>query len=245
LLSWMSRNYIITSREKVLEGHFNRDNHCFITGTRSRGRASPGKSWAVAPVSWHGWVQNWEPTVGYGVICHQACYKLLQREFGYRLRFSDVCNLLNRKRALLAKRVLYGEMARYNAGNLFKWRLAITQALWLLSSPLQNKRNRDRILRTWRPLVTQFKRHATMVRKEFPDPAEDAKSVPVDAVAMGRDGKLWIATVTRRGMAWERLSGAGTKTRLPATKSSPRSGVSRAKRATAKGTRSKRAGGKN
>lgn len=91
----------------------------------------------------------------YGLACHEKCFRLLQQELQYTLRFRDVWPLLMQAGEFATNWVEYevtdyGGMARY-AGEAFNYTLLCSDGnTWMLRDPTTEKQNADRILKVWR-----------------------------------------------------------------------------------------------
>src|SRR3990172_8273333 len=87
----------------------------------------------------------------YGVVAHKDCLKLLENKLNYKLRFADVCRLVDDYNNLI-KRINYGEIKKYQK-QWFDYDKAYEKDEWLMKSPLKNKENQERVLKIWKPLV--------------------------------------------------------------------------------------------
>jgi hypothetical protein len=100
----------------------------------------------------------WYPDDGpHGLTCHENCYKLLERDLHYTLRFRDVWPLLMQQEfptAWLDWEVTdYGGMAAYG-GEFFKYKqLYLDGNGWMFQDPLTHRANAERILKVWKPLI--------------------------------------------------------------------------------------------
>lgn len=92
------------------------------------------------------------------IICHQDCYFFLEYNFDYKLLYSDVYELLDDNKRLLKKISSYGEIKKY-IDNPFDAYAAHVENDWLLKSPLINKNNSKRLLKTWKPIIKKIKQN--------------------------------------------------------------------------------------
>lgn len=96
----------------------------------------------------------------YGLACHEKCYRLLQQELGYTIKFGDVWPLLLQQEDLatnwLGPGVTdYGGMARY-AGEFFRYQMLCADGnAWMLRDPSTEKANAERIVKVWRALLAK------------------------------------------------------------------------------------------
>lgn len=100
----------------------------------------------------------WDDTDGpHGLTCHEKCYKLLQQELLYTLKFRDVWPLLMQQEFPTAWLDLdvtdYGGMAAY-AGEFFRYQeMCADGNAWMLRDPTVEKANAERILKIWKALI--------------------------------------------------------------------------------------------
>lgn len=141
---------------------------------------------------------NWHEfyVTDYGVAAHNDCLKLLETKLNYSLRFADVCGLVNEYYNTLNKQSSYKEMAKYQE----QWFLldeAFKENSWLIDSPLINKKNQERVLNIWKPLVTKFKKN-----EPRPSPCESATTFKKGTILTGNDKNLWIVKDSNGTKRW-------------------------------------------
>jgi hypothetical protein len=169
---WLDKLIVINSEEKIYKvdgstygnyGVFELDN----------------VNLSVTPANWH------ECDYDYGVVCHVDCHKVINKVFGYKIMFANVCRLLRPFNSLL--KTNYREMQKYSGEQDFNAYDCHTHYGWMLESPLKNKRNCDRIVLIWGNLIERFRNKPP--RKS---PCEPAKSFKVGAIKKGSDGNDWM-----------------------------------------------------
>lgn len=164
----------------------------------------------------------WGADINKSLICHKSCYKLLSDKLNYKLKISDVENKLNDKSLLKS----YGKVVDKYTGkqdfsgmgmilNNNKWwinfemllddgkKIEISKNIDFLMDPLKNKRNRDRILKIWKPLA---KKKITKKKKDRPSPSESATLYKVGKKKKGNDGNMYIVTVNKNNVKrWKKV----------------------------------------
>lgn len=143
------------------------------------------------------------PKTDYGIICHNDCLKLLET-LGYKLKFSDVCRLVDPYTCQLKSRARYGKINVYN-WQYFDSTEAHANDPWLLESPLTNDLNKARVLKLWSPLVPRLQKMVTR-----PSPAESATDFKVGKVLPGTDGNNYIVKKNSSGIVRWVLVGDNT-----------------------------------
>lgn len=133
---------------------------------------------------------------GYGIVCHQDCYKLIQINYKYDLKFHDVSKLLGKYESILKNKSKYKPMDKYNM-QFFDYEAAYLKNPWLLESPLKNNNNKTRILNIWKSLIPKFKKN-----KLRPSPTESATLFEVGKVMLGNNKKLWIVKKVNNTKRW-------------------------------------------
>ena len=189
-----------------------------------------GLIFTVTPLNWHQnpYLKNGKG-FDYGIVCHRACYNLLSQELHYGLIFGDVCRLLNENNCLLNPVSKYGKMAEY-IGQIFDIFKADVENNWLLSNPISNTENSERILKIWTPLVKVFKKTAPR-----PSPCESATKFNSGTVIKGNDNQLWIVVRRNNINRWERYVEDDNISKLQENKLKTRS---RSRKGSRKGSRS-------
>jgi hypothetical protein len=133
---------------------------------------------------WH--LQKYKYKENYGIVCHKDCYTVLNNYLSYQLLFSHVCRLTEKWPCILKPMSKYGPIVKY-IGQDFAFIAADTENSYLLKSPLFNKKNRQRIIDIWAPLVNKFKKQSLR-----PSPCESATDFEEGKVLLGHDNTLYI-----------------------------------------------------
>ncbi len=149
----------------------------------------------VSKIYWH------KEDIDYGVMAHDDCIKLLETKLDYKLRFSDVCRLVDDYMNLIKNKKTYGEVTKY-IDQYFDFDKALSNDRWILESPLSNKRNESRILKIWDKLVKKFKKN-----KPRPSPCESATLFKKGKKLIGHDKNMWIVVEDKSGKKrWNKFS---------------------------------------
>lgn len=101
-------------------------------------------------------MNHWDTTKKpIAIVCHRKCYRLLERECNYKLKFDDLTDFIDFTgiHAILKNTKLYGVMQKYSFGQDFEMQECLKNDKWLMDDPLVNKKNGERILKTWRPII--------------------------------------------------------------------------------------------
>ena len=153
------------------------------------------------------------------LICHQSCYKLLEKKLNYKLKIDDVANKLNDKSLLKS----YGKIVdKYTGHQDFKWiwfilnvspfnsferllndkkKLKISKNIDFLMDPLKNKNNENRILKIWKSSANSKK------KKNRPSPSESATLFDVGKKKKGNDGNMYEVVVNKNNIKrWKKIS---------------------------------------
>jgi len=171
--NWLNNLVVLLSTGKLLTikgSTYNGDGNLIVNK----------KKYSVTPVNWHA---DWDKNDGYGIVCHKDCYNLLDKSLKYKIVFGNVCRLVNDFG--LMKLSKYGVMKKYISQFFYHYE-ADKENSWLLHSPLKNIKNKERILKTWKPLIAKFKKN--VIR---PSPCESATLFKSGKVLIGSDGKEW------------------------------------------------------
>lgn len=173
---WLNYLYFIQSNGDILktDGSAYTDNGEIVINK---------KAYVITPIHYHSKFKN---AAGYGVICHQDCYDLLKTKLKYNLQFGDVCRLLGEYNCLLKQKSKYGAMEKY-VWQDFDYLRAHEENSYLLESPLINKKNQQRVLKIWTPLVKKFMK--TPLRES---PCESATQFRAGTVLLGNNNKPYI-----------------------------------------------------
>jgi len=158
---------------------------------RDGGYDANGHTYWITPAAWH-----FNNDFDYGIACHGACYKLLSTKLGYKLKFADVCRLLQKHNNLLKPGSKYGAMAKYQE-QFFEYYKVYQKDKYLLYSPLFDKQNQERILKIWKPLIPKL--------KSRPSPCESATTFKKGTIMYGSDGNKWIVVKKGKAQKWEKM----------------------------------------
>ena len=95
-----------------------------------------------------------EPNL-YGLVAHERCYRALQRDLQYTLRFRDVWPMLMQQEVggYLEDYTDYGGMRPYQSQFFRFVELFLDKKEWMLQDPMAHRENAERILQVWRPIV--------------------------------------------------------------------------------------------
>ena len=170
---WLEKLFIINNQNKIIKinnasrkyedaAAFNLDN---------------STTYFITSYLWHVFDNE-----NYGVCCHQACYQLLFKKFGYKLLFSHVCRYLRDNRNLL--KIKYKPINNLIVEQYFPFDKIPSD---YLKTPLKNKVNADRILGMWKPLVAKFSQQN--IRNS---PCESTTKFKLNKILHGNDGKKYI-----------------------------------------------------
>lgn len=207
--NWLNDVYVITNKEKLLPMSYS--NLERITWLYEKGDIVC----AVTPWMWHE-KRSYKPHNLYGIVCHRSCYKLIDQKLKHKILFANMCRKIDisdglyyiapkvppktREYHKIAKEYYkkvnrYGEMKKYTAGQSFDEEHLLGKNLddlWLLKDPLTNTKNKNRILKMWRPIIKTFKK-----KPPRPSPCESATKFPKGTVLPGYDGNMWEVVVAK------------------------------------------------
>ncbi len=171
---WLNETVVITSENEVI-------NNCtWLTDSCSEAKCK-NKVYTITPINYHAGFN----VDGYGIICHEACYKLIESKLKHKIIFSDVCRKLAVNNCIMKKKSIYGKITKYHS-QFFDFYSAYDENSYLLENPTNNKENQKRIIDGWTDQVTDFKK--TPPRKS---PCESATIFSVGTIMKGSDGKKW------------------------------------------------------
>lgn len=184
--NWLNNLILILSNEQIIKltGKHYADSGKFVLNN---------KLYIVTPINYH---SKWINHDGYGVICHQDCYKLIEYNLHHKILFSNIAKLLHTGNCLLKNISKYKPMDKY-ISQLFDYYHADQQNKWLLDNPLKNNENKKRILNIWKPLIIQFKKYPPR-----PSPAESATAFTTGTILIGYNKEKWIVKNTKGIKKW-------------------------------------------
>uniref|UniRef100_A0A6C0LJH8 Uncharacterized protein n=1 Tax=viral metagenome TaxID=1070528 RepID=A0A6C0LJH8_9ZZZZ len=142
--------------------------------------------------------------IPFGVPCHKACHQLLKKYLKYNLKLSDIDKKLNWGGVTMLK---WGIMKRYHSQFFDFHRLIDDNNEWLIESPLKNTKNRERILKLWKPIISKssirsISRSRSKSRSERKSPAESATCFKVGTKRKGLDGNMWQIRKSGKSQRW-------------------------------------------
>lgn len=172
--NWMDKHYFITNDNKILK-----TSSSDYTGSYYN---INNKHYELISLTWHDKLNQY----GYGIMCHQNCYKLLNDKLKYTLKFGDVCRILSKTNNLLKSKSKYGKISKYQ-DQFFNWNKVVENIEYVLIDPLKNKENAKRIIELWQPLINSFNNKP--IRKS---PCESATNFKVGFKMIGNNGNMWI-----------------------------------------------------
>jgi hypothetical protein len=140
-LAWLCQSYTIDQDEGLHKTGL------IDCGTPHLDNGSTETNFHTCPMNWEDG-DDFKPAVA----CHRICYKLIKKELGYRIKFSDVKDLLDDLLCVFADKKSYGRMHKYSFGQEFESE-AFTKDKWLLTDPTTNEKNKARIIKTWASFV--------------------------------------------------------------------------------------------
>jgi hypothetical protein len=148
---WLNNLLIITDENEIIEkvgsysdyGSFKTDEHgmCFTT-----------------PSLWYS-----EFADSRGLLCHHDCYKTLQNEFKFDLKFKHLSHKLSYpyyESVCVLKdpdKKIYGLMNKYSRKQMSDMRDVEKEDHWLFKSPLISDKNKNRICAGWSEMIKPFK----------------------------------------------------------------------------------------
>ena len=170
------------------------------------------------------------------LICHKSCYKLINNKFNYNLEIDDIENKLN-ENSLLSD---YGETVnKYVGFQDFPWTsmiinnfenfetiMAANKKLIIndnninfLTDPLKNKKNAERIIKIWNPIIKNLKSKSKLkskvkstvkvklkLKKSRPSPSESATLYKIGEKKKGNDGNIYVVIETKNKVKrWKKL----------------------------------------
>ena len=190
-VKWLGDLYIITNTEDIVKADDSRDN---LSGEYK----IKNKIYTILPANWYMYreigVRNLKK-YSYGIVCHQNCYKLIYKSLKHKIQFANICRLISWD-GYMTPKYKYGIIKKY-WGQFFNYELAVKNNEWVLKNPLSNAKNKNRILRIWRPLVKKFKKNPPR-----PSPCESATDFRAGTIFLGYNKKLWIVKSITRKKRW-------------------------------------------
>lgn len=169
--AWLGEHDAILYDETLVQGGKVSDGGEYETKTDSY-QATPGNfSWSE---------------LEHCIVMHRNCRECLEKHLKYKMQFADnIRNVIEFNTCMKPK--MYPIAKNYQEQF---WPRTSKKDEFLLADPLGNspesKKNRDRILRIWKPLVKRFKK-----KPPRPSPAESAGDFKKGTVRKGYDGNMW------------------------------------------------------
>lgn len=125
----------------------------------------------------------------YGIIMHTNCFNCIKKHLHHEIRFADIARRLAEYDSTLSKHRYYPVAKKY-FGQFAEITEVSDDDEYLYSDPMGDselsQKNRDLIIKAWRPLVRRLKAH-----KPRPSPAESAAKYKRGTIRTGFDGELW------------------------------------------------------
>ena len=102
---------------------------------------------------------NYEEDDDYGVVCHRACFSLVQLTFDVRLSFGVIWPLLLRQHYgnVLTSVLDYGVVKEYKGQDFDLLQMVQDKNQWMLANPLKSLKSQRRILKIVKPLARLHK----------------------------------------------------------------------------------------
>ena len=91
---------------------------------------------AIQPYTWKKGRE--EDYFDYGISCHQVCYFLLLKKLKYKLKFADVCRMLENNNGYLKQKSIYGPMKKYTGRQEIYWNDITDRNKWMFLNPYTN-----------------------------------------------------------------------------------------------------------
>lgn len=158
------------------------------------------------------------------LVCHKSCYNLIYKKFKYKLKLDDIKNKLNNY-SLLSN---YGPVVnKYIGYQEFPWTSMILNEnsrfftnfesimiknkklkinnlnINFLTNPLKNKKNADRIINIWKPIIKKLQSNTKIIR---PSPSNSATLYKVGYKKKGNDGNMYEVIETKNKIKrWKKL----------------------------------------
>jgi hypothetical protein len=183
--NWLDDIIIITNENKII-------NNCEWDPIESEQVKCKNKKYIINPLHYY---SDFDVD-GYGIACHEACYKLIKTKLKHNLIFSDVCRKMADNACLMKKKSIYGIINKYQS-QFFDFYEADQQNSWLLQNPINDKQNQKRIIDGWSKLIEDFK-------KNIPrnSPCESATLFDIGKIMIGYDGNQWIVQKIGNTKKW-------------------------------------------
>lgn len=186
-IDWLEKLLLINNREeKVPDGEMLTD---------AGGEYLGGDTVYAISSSDFGDVEDGE----YGIVMHKSCFECIKKHLHHEIRFADVAYHLDENDSILANQRHYPVAKKY-----FEQQASILEVddkdEYIYSDPMGDsespKKNRNLIIKAWKPLVKRFKAH-----KPRPSPADSATKYKRGTVRTGFDGGLWKVVKNK----WKRI----------------------------------------
>ena len=170
----------------------------------------------------------WEDGVR-ALVCHKSCYELLNKKFKYKLEINDIVKKIDHHSQLKN----YGkDVNKYTRFQMFPWtamflnnpnfinfeiilnlnkKLEIDKnTINFLFDPLKNKKNADRIIKIWKPIIKNLKLKPKTSKKKLktnrPSPSESATLFKIGQKKKGNDGNLYIIVENKKKIKrWKKI----------------------------------------
>jgi hypothetical protein len=132
-------------------------------------------------------------------MMHTNCYKVISDKLKYDIKFCDLEKVTNES-SILNLRTYGNEYMKYATSQFFNFE-SVSEDTAIISDPLKNKENENRIVNIWTKFVTKFKK-----TKCRPSPSMSATLFEPGVIKFGNDGNLWIINKTKSSKVWVKLN---------------------------------------
>jgi len=132
-------------------------------------------------------------------MIHESCYQLIKNKLKYNVKFCDLDKILH-KRDILSPSKYGKEYIKYADSQFNNFKDTPPNSS-LLSDPVRNKENSDRIIAIWNPIINKLKNS-----KCRPSPSMSATKYETGVIKYGNDGNLWINNGSKAKKAWIKLN---------------------------------------
>lgn len=221
-LKWNNQKYLITD-DKVIKNLKNYELNDYSTYFYNK---KTKKNYSILKYMW---TDSYYDDHKRALLVHKSCFDLLKKKFKYELKIEDIKNKLNslsflsnhgklnkfidlqfewvnlilnlNKYTCIKKLVMNKKKLKINYDNIN-----------FLSDPLKNKKNADRIIKLWTPIIKKIKEKSKKnitkkkLKKSRPSPAESATLFKVGKKKKGNDGNFYIVIETKNKVKrWKKL----------------------------------------
>ncbi len=131
---------------------------------------------------------------GDGYVMHEHCYKIMQDNYG-NFKFNDIHMGV----------IDHGLAAQYELQEIPYPKYFLESNDWLLEDPLNNEKNKKRILKIKLPIEKELLK-SKQPKAGRKGPSESATSFKVGTEKKGNDGNMWVITEDKNGIKrWKKI----------------------------------------